>query len=324
MPLWRILIPCLLAALLLSACFGSERRQQGKTDTRRVIASVNNEPIYYQDFLNEFQLHQGQWEHFIGASSERKWEVQKLVLENMVEDLLLDQTAKEKRVVLKEEAISHQMASLLGMEEATLPSVARNPVGRHSVWENGFARRLLHMELVKQEVTEKISISLPEQQAYYEAHKKDFVQPEQVNVRHIALGSKESYNRVWKRLNKKEKFEDLVQQYSITPDRQFGGLLGYMERGVLPKEFDDAIFRLKKPGSLSSQRSPVHTQIGYHIFRLEGRKPKKPLSFEEAQPSIIARMREERQPAAYKSWLENLKRGASITIKQHLLRPQPS
>ena len=64
-------------------------------------------------------------------------------------------------------------------------------------------------------------------------------------------------------------FEDAAKQYSIdTSSGENGGELGFFPRGVMVKEFEDAVFSLEK-GKVSE---PVKTQYGYHLILLVDKK----------------------------------------------------
>jgi len=106
---------------------------------------------------------------------------------------------------------------------------------------------------------------------------------------------------------------------TITPDRLRDGDLGFVERGVLPAEFDQAIFKLPRVGSINPTNKPVKTQIGYHLFRLEGRKPSTNLTFKEAVPMIRGILTEEKQPVAFQAWIQELRDRATIRINRKLL-----
>jgi peptidyl-prolyl cis-trans isomerase D len=65
-------------------------------------------------------------------------------------------------------------------------------------------------------------------------------------------------------------FAALAKQYSEDPaSASKGGDLGYVTRGTLAKEFDQALFALKKVGAVSA---PVRTSFGLHIIKLTGIK----------------------------------------------------
>jgi peptidyl-prolyl cis-trans isomerase D len=65
-------------------------------------------------------------------------------------------------------------------------------------------------------------------------------------------------------------FATLAKQYSEDPgSASQGGDLGFVARGTLAKEFEQALFALKKPGDLSA---PVRTSYGLHLIKLTGVK----------------------------------------------------
>ena len=61
-----------------------------------------------------------------------------------------------------------------------------------------------------------------------------------------------------------------------------GGLLGWLTRGRMPKEFDEAAFALK-PGELSSV---IETRMGYEIIFVAERKEERERAFEEVRDNI--------------------------------------
>jgi len=70
--------------------------------------------------------------------------------------------------------------------------------------------------------------------------------------------------------------------------RNNGGELGWIERGRVDDEFTKAAFGLKNAGDISE---PVRTISGYHLIRLEGRRPARLMSFDEVKDQIMARFR---------------------------------
>ena len=62
-----------------------------------------------------------------------------------------------------------------------------------------------------------------------------------------------------------------------------------MTRGKTDPAFEQAAFALKNPGDVSE---PVLSRFGYHVIRLESRKPARQKTFDEAQQQIVAEMRQ--------------------------------
>ena len=54
------------------------------------------------------------------------------------------------------------------------------------------------------------------------------------------------------------------------------------------RPFEDAVNALTKPGELSE---PVESQFGYHIIRLEERREKGRLSYEEVRAQLVGEAR---------------------------------
>ncbi|MCX7685176.1 MAG: peptidylprolyl isomerase [Acetobacteraceae bacterium] len=85
-------------------------------------------------------------------------------------------------------------------------------------------------------------------------------------------------------------FADLARRRSTGPGAREGGDLGFFRRGDMIAEFAEAAFALQ-PGQISEQ--PVRTRFGWHIIKVEARRPVEPPSFEQARAEIRARVFEE-------------------------------
>jgi parvulin-like peptidyl-prolyl isomerase len=84
-------------------------------------------------------------------------------------------------------------------------------------------------------------------------------------------------------------FPALAKELSEDPTATSnGGRLSWFPRGAMDPVFELAAFGLRNPGDLSE---PVLSSFGYHIIRLEGRKPARQLQFDEVKVKIIDEMR---------------------------------
>lgn len=111
-------------------------------------------------------------------------------------------------------------------------------------------------------------------QAAYDKAKAETVEPEYL-ARHILVKTEAEAKKLIADLGKKAKFEDLAKKNSKDPgSAKNGGALDWSERGAYVKEFSDALAGLKK-GEIT--KTPVKTQFGYHIIRLDDtRQPQIP------------------------------------------------
>ena len=82
-----------------------------------------------------------------------------------------------------------------------------------------------------------------------------------------------------------ESFEAIAESTSDDATaKQNKGSLGFFGPGQMDAAFEKAAFALTKTGEISE---PVRTQFGYHLIRLDDRKPGRQLTFEEVAPDLL-------------------------------------
>jgi peptidyl-prolyl cis-trans isomerase D len=125
-----------------------------------------------------------------------------------------------------------------------------------------------------------------ELQSYYNQHREEFREPEQVNVRHILIkapppgadgkvdqkavdAARAKAADVLKQLKAGAKFEDLAKKYSDDPGSAAnGGSLGWIGKGRTVPEFEKAAFSLPKGGTSDL----VQSSYGFHIIHVDDKK----------------------------------------------------
>ena len=139
---------------------------------------------------------------------------------------------------------------------------------------------------------------------YYSQNQYRFENPERVKVRHIlfmTMGKSEAEaeearkqaDTVLEELRGGGSFEDLAKQHSEDPgNAEAGGDLGWVSRGMMDPAFEEASFALRETGEIT--QSPVKSEFGYHLIRLDDRQAQsvKPLS--EVQEVIREDLQAER------------------------------
>lgn len=133
--------------------------------------------------------------------------------------------------------------------------------------------------------------------------------PGQVQVSHILVRidptnpngediAKRKVNDIYTEIQKESTiWENIVNVYSEDPSsREKGGLLPPFSVGSMIPEFEMAAFMLTEPGEVSP---PIRTQYGYHIVRLEEKKPLD--SFESMEDNIRSRILRDSRSTMIKS-----------------------
>lgn len=114
---------------------------------------------------------------------------------------------------------------------------------------------------------------------------------EEVNARHILVKTEDEAKAVIADLKKNGDFAKIAKEKSTdTGSGANGGDLGWFKKGDMVPEFAEAAFKLKK-GEVSP--APIKTQFGFHVIKLEDRRPAKPPTFEEMEDDLRAQMERE-------------------------------
>lgn len=162
---------------------------------------------------------------------------------------------------------------------------------------------------------------------HYLTNPDEFMAPERITVSHVLVSTEERPEEEAKAIadqvmaaarGGEKPFEDLVLEYSDDPgaDRNAGRLTD-VERGQMVAPFEEAAFALDEPGELAG---PVKTRFGFHVIRLEGRKPAEKRPFDAVKASLVERMKERHQDRAVKQYLGKLMNEHSVEADPEIIR----
>ena len=167
------------------------------------------------------------------------------------------------------------------------------------------------------QVKHKLPDQVAEAQArsVYNANPARFEHLDQVHVRHILVAgaepeSKAKAEELLAQLKKGADFAELAKENSADKGSGAkGGDLGFFEPGRMVPEFDKVAFALKTPGELSE---PVKTQFGYHILRLEERRPAGVKPYAEVRDQLLTEVRNKAVQTAIDVEVEKLQSKGKI------------
>ncbi|MEI8305163.1 MAG: peptidyl-prolyl cis-trans isomerase [Burkholderiales bacterium] len=102
-------------------------------------------------------------------------------------------------------------------------------------------------------------------------------------ARHILVEKEDAAKQIIADLKKGAKFEDLVKQSKDTGSANNGGDLDWNVASTFVKPFADAMSKLEK-GKFTE--TPVQTQFGWHVIRLDDVREAKAPPIEQVKPQI--------------------------------------
>jgi len=148
-----------------------------------------------------------------------------------------------------------------------------------------------------------------------EAVKKEYdAQVEGVDLteykaRHILTKTEDEAKAVIKQLKDGGEFAAIAKEKSTGPSGPNGGDLGWFQAASMVPEFAAALSGMKKG---ESSQSPVKTQFGWHVIKLEDSRKKEAPSFEESKDRVKTILANK----AVQDYLKNLRESAKVEIKQ--------
>ncbi len=174
---------------------------------------------------------------------------------------------------------------------------------------------------MQSQVKDSAPVGDADAKAFYDSNKAEFESPETVKASHILFmvdkdapeatvkEKEEAAKKALARAKKGEDFTALAKSLSEEPGaKETGGDLGFFSKDRMVPEFADAAFA-QKPGDITG---PVRTQFGWHVIKVEEKKPAGLTPFEEVKDQIAAYLKSMKQREAVQGVLKNLKDSAQI------------
>ncbi|MCL1826719.1 MAG: peptidylprolyl isomerase [Candidatus Cloacimonetes bacterium] len=212
-----------------------------------------------------------------------------LILQNMIDNKLIIQKAKDLNIKVDDRRIANTVESQFNAVKAQfrseedffreLRAAGMLPSDLKKYYEESYTEQFLRERLIQTEIRSKLKLSDADIHAFYLEEKQELpLRDETFQVAMIlripgpspetdkqALATIED---VRDRVNRGEDFGQLAQEFSECPSAAQLGDLGFFARGMMVPEFENAAFRL----DIGGVSEIVKTQFGYHLIKLTDRK----------------------------------------------------
>ncbi len=165
------------------------------------------------------------------------------------------------------------------------------------------ARNVVIGSLLREEL-EKHKLTDDQIKAEYD-RQKALAGEKEYKAHHILVDTEDQAKAIIAKLDKGEKFEDLAKGTKDAGSAANGGELDWAPAGAYVKEFSDAMIKLDK-GKYTA--TPVKSQFGYHVIRLDDVRAMQPPPFEQVKQRIADSLQQQQ----VKEFVEQLKKSATI------------
>ena len=338
----RIFAAAVSAALLVAAS-----PAHGQEIIEQILVKVNGEILTKTDLeARQIQALRDQEQAIDPARLKDNAELQKLlrevtpaILAQAIDEMLLVQRARELGLRVTDEMFNKTVDEIKKSNkietDEQFQAALRGEGMTLEQFRRMFERSVLRSQVVRQEVSQKISLTEQEAKEYYAAHPGEFTPPPTVTLREIFISVPTQQREggasfsvaddeqalakaqaVRERAVKGEAFEKLVEEVSEAASKANGGLIGPILRNELAPALQKALEALK-PGDVSQ---PIRTARGYQVVKLESASASVPSPYEDVRDLIADKVSEQKILAEQGRLLDRLRAQAIIEWKNDELR----
>lgn len=289
-----------------------------------VVARVGNTGISEKELEEAIDMYIPKGGFHSAVSKEKRDEYRKPALELLIEKELLFQDAKRKGLkVSKEEieAVTKLNEERFGSRTAFLNALKAEGKTLQQ-FQQGVEREALISKIARIEIDEKSVYSDQEIEDYYNRNREKFRKPDSIHIWHILISinpeitdkerqTKKAYaQEVLGKVKAGEDFSAVAEKYSEDAYRVKGGDLGYIHKGRLTTEVEEAAFKLKE-GEISDVIESIY---GFHIIKAGDRKGAETVSLEEIKSKLRWELESSRYETNRLNYVNSLKEKINVLI----------
>jgi peptidyl-prolyl cis-trans isomerase SurA len=314
------------------------------TVVEEIIARINNEIVTRTEYVRSRDQLKQEIQQQDPANVDRIFsEKQRDVLRDLIDQQLLLQKGKDLGITGDTELIKRLDEMRKEMNLATLEDLEKAAEAQGASYEDykqNLRNQIVTQKVIGQEVGSRLSINKEDERKFYDEHRAEMDQPEEVRLSEILIAPKTPVQPtpsadtkpeppseadteaalaaaqakaqdLLDQIHKGAQFADLAKKYSDGPSAKDGGDLSYFKRGSLAKELEDKVFALKA-GEVTDV---IRTKQGYVILQATEHQKGGIPTFKEIEPRIQDALYMQKLQPALRAYLTKLREDAFIDIK---------
>jgi peptidyl-prolyl cis-trans isomerase SurA len=314
------------------------------TVVEEIITRINNEIITRTEYVRSRDQLKQEIQQRDPANAERIFsEKQRDVLRDLIDQQLLLQKGKDLGITGDTELIKRLDEMRKEMNLPTMEDLEKAAEAQGASFEDfkqNMRNQIITQKVIGQEVGSHLAMNKDEEKRFYDEHRAEMDQPEQVRLSEILIAPKTpaqpaptvdgkpappseadteaalaaaqaKAQDILEQIHKGAQFADLAKKYSDGPSAKDGGDLSYFKRGTLAPELDEKVFAMKA-GDVTDV---IRTKQGYVILQVAEHQKGGIPTFKEAEPRIQDALYMEKLSPALRVYLTKLREDAFIDVK---------
>src|SRR5882724_284331 len=321
-----------LLSWLLLICFAAlPPVLSADTVVEEIIARINNQIITRTEYLRSKEQLKQEAQRQDPANAEKiVAERDKDVLRDLIDQQLLLEKGKDLGITADTEVIKRLDEMRKEMKLESMEDLEKAAAGQGISFEDfkqNLKNQIITQQVISKEVGSRMSISKEELQQFYDEHKSQMEQPEQIRLSELLvstdkkdkaapvdesaqMAARSKAEDLLAQIRKGAAFEEVAKKNSDGPTAAQSGDLGYFKRGTLAKELEDKTFAMK-PGAVSEV---IRTKQGFVILKVTEHQQAGVPPLSEIKGRVQEAITVQKMQPALRAYLQKLREDAYIKI----------
>lgn len=292
----------------------------------KILVKVNDEIILQSELDETVDLLLAQAK-ITGKKVERK-ELEKNVLNEMIEQKLIITMANDEKIQVSEGAVTDKVNEFINSLRSRFSDEEEfnNALLKEGISYSDFRIKLeaqvkdkLLYDKVRQkkqqEFISKTLVTDDEIKKYYSENKNDFKVNDEINISQIYFDKskeekgnfKTKAEQVVQKLKAGEDFNSLLKELR-QEDGIDGGILGWIDTTQMNKKIRDALVNAQKNKIIG----PIETEDGYHVIKINDIKKGKIQELSDIREKVRIKIIEGKIEKMWKEWVDKIRKQAYI------------
>jgi len=301
------------------------------TVVEEIIARVNNQIVTRAEYLrSKEQLKQEALQQDSANADKIVGERDKDVLRDLIDQQLLLDKGKDLGITADTELIKRldEMRKDMHMDSMEdLEKAATSQGISYEDFKQNLKNQIITQQVISREVGSRMNVSKEELQQFYDEHKSQMEQPEQIRLSELLIAGKKDKappadeqqelaaarakaDDLLGQIRKGVAFDEIAKKNSDGPTAAQGGDLGYFKRATLAKELEDKTFAMKR-GEVSEV---IQTKQGFVILKVTEHQQAGVPPLSAIEPKVQEAIYMQKLQPALRAYLQKLREDAYIKV----------
>ena len=323
-----IILICIAMTLVIvpSTIAGADAQKKEEKAERKVVAKVNGKPIYEDQLTEDVNKSMKKWKKYgmKQPTPALTYKLQKKALNKVIDNELVIQAAQKIKVADLDKKVDQKIANMkkrYRTEKQFEDHLKARNLTKKQLKEN-FTKQIHVDEYLKQKGISDPDIPEETIREFYDSSPENYSRKETIELSHILIkldedAGPEEKEKAYLKIEEIRKeiiggkdFAEMAKEHSQCNSASGGGSLRYIEKGYMPKEFDEVAFTIEK----NTVSEIVETKFGYHIILVTDKKPGGIAPYEEVRDFIKKYLQKDESQKRLAEHITKLQEKATIEI----------